>query len=335
MRRHFLPLASVLAFTMAASSWAAAATSTTTSPTTTTTLFTNHPTLAQLKTAIASSVTQSAGPDYTKSVPPLLQMSNYNTDGDGITWNCYGATPTMANATTKCQWGSPTATRTILVTGDSQSAMWLEAIDWLGHVLNWKVVLFAHVGCAPWIDPNAVDFQGNPTTECRAFRTSVASIISQLKPQVIIPVGQAGTYGRGKYPSVAQLEGEMSAFVSEATAVKARIVMLTQIPQYLPGVVSADPNTCLSRRNNITSCEYPYSTLANATMVAAQNWMVSTKKAALINISPLFCTTAKCALFVNYQNVAHLVYYDNAHMNYLYTDWIRGAFVELARPTLS
>ena len=176
-------------------------------------------------------------------------MSNYNTDGDGITWNCYGATPTMANATTKCQWGSPTATRTILVTGDSQSAMWLEAIDWLGHVLNWKVVLFAHVGCAPWIDPNAVDFQGNPTTECRAFRTSVASIISQLKPQVIIPVGQAGTYGRGKYPSVAQLEGEMSAFVSEATAVKARIVMLTQIPQYLPGVVSADPNTCLSRRN--------------------------------------------------------------------------------------
>jgi hypothetical protein len=213
--------------------------------------------------------------------------------------------------------------------------MWLEAIDWLGHVLNWKVVLFAHVGCAPWIDPNTVDFQGNPTTECRAFRTSVASIISQLKPQVIIPVGQAGTYGRGKYPTAAQLESEMTTFAAQATAVKARIVMLTQIPQYLPGVVSADPNTCLSRRTNITSCEYPYSTLANATMVAAQNWMVSTKKATLINISPLFCTAAKCALFVNYQNVAHLVYYDNAHMNYLYTDWIKGAFVELARPTLS
>jgi hypothetical protein len=320
-----------LALLVAASSgitMASAATSTST------TAVASRPTLTQLASAITTSLSQASGPDVTKSVPPLLQVSASDASVAGITWACYGATPTVANATTKCQWGSPTATRTILLTGDSQSTMWLPSLDYVGQTSNWKVVLFAHVGCAPWIDPNTVDFQGNSTADCRAYRAAVGSIIAQLKPQIIVPVGQAGTYGRGAYPTVTQLEGEMTSFVAEAAAVKAQVVLLSQIPQYLPGTVNADPNICLSKKTNITTCEFPYSTLSNPTLAAAQNWLVTSKKASLVNIASLFCAT-KCALFVNYQNVAHLVYYDYSHMNFAYADWIKAAFAQLARTTFN
>jgi hypothetical protein len=52
-----------------------------------------------------------------------------------------------------------------------------------------------------------------------------------------------------------------------------------------------------------------------------------------VNVTPLFCTSTKCALVVKDAG-ERLVYFDSDHANRFYIAWITSAFERLLKPAL-
>jgi hypothetical protein len=61
--------------------------------------------------------------------------------------------PLPTNLGTTCSFSDTTATKTLMLFGDSQASMWLPAFNIAGELLHWKILLEAKDGCAPWISP--------------------------------------------------------------------------------------------------------------------------------------------------------------------------------------
>ena len=87
-----------------------------------------RPTLAQLETSIAASVLIKATPTLSTTVPNLLSITSADASMSPVRLACYPKSnndnvtlPT--DALTRCAYGNPTATRVILLTGDSNAAL--------------------------------------------------------------------------------------------------------------------------------------------------------------------------------------------------------------------
>ena len=60
-------------------------------------------------------------------------------------------------------------------------------------------------------------------------------------------------------------------------------------------------------------------------LLAGFRAIAASTKGAVANVTPLFCTTTKCAIFVKAGDANHLVYFDQYHTNRWYSVWISRA----------
>jgi hypothetical protein len=287
-----------------------------------------RPTLTQLQADIASSVQLKAGPNVATSIPPLLSMTPVDVSSLSMNPSCYSdsVTSVPSNFATLCSWGSKTATRTIFLFGDSQAAQWVPALNALGIDLGWKVIMLGRAQCSPWVDPQKLYYTGTSLAACTKFRTEEFRAIDKTHPAVVIPDGLELDYGVGRYATPQQFLGELQAMATALTPSGAKLVFLSPLPGFYPDFTNQTPTTCLTAHaGDIQPCLYSPTQMVSYELLAGFRAIAASTKGAVANVTPLFCTTTKCAIFVKAGDANHLVYFDQYHTNRWYSVWISRA----------
>ena len=300
------------------------------------------PTLQQLQTSIASSVTLVTPPSLVHSIPPLAGMNPGDASISPNRSGCYGATVKTAipsNAATLCAYGKTTSKTLVLLTGDSQAGMWLPALDSLGKSRNWRIIFLAKSGCTPWGNPNpptSIVFGSVTVANCESFVANVKKWATTAHLSSVILAGRAigkGGFGTTLDPStlLASMQTETAAFV----ATGAKVVVLGPIPSFNERTTSLTPSTCLAAVRPLTNCELAPSALVPQVELSATRAAAVPGKVGIVDVTPLFCTSEHCALIVVAPSGNHLVYYDNHHINRFYSSWVATALGTLLNPALA
>lgn len=297
-----------------------------------------RPTLAQLEADIASSVQLSAGPNIKTSIPPLLSMTPVDMSIVPMDPACYSDSvkSVPSNFATRCAWGSKTATRTIFLFGDSQAAQWVPALNALGADLGWKIIMLGLSQCSPWVDPQKVYYTGTSLAACDKFRNEEFKAINKMHPAIVIPDGLELDYGKGNYATQSQFLGELQTMATALKPSGAKLVFLSPIPGFYPDFTNETPSTCLTAHaGNIGTCLYSPTQMISYELLTGFKAIAASTNGAVANLTPLFCTTAKCALFVKAGNADHLVFFNDYHINRWYSQWISQALETILTPLLT
>lgn len=306
----------------------------------------SDPSLAVLKSDLAKSVVSTKTPNLSTSIPPITSLTGSVPPvlGANFPWQCYpdsGSATIPSNASTACVFGDATSKTLVLLTGDSQSATWLAALNVAGKDLHFKIVYLGEPGCAPWGNPNPPSFfiYGSITVgTCNVWRHSVERYAKKLKPKFVILDGKA--YPKGTVEDVeanaTDFDARLLASVNAFRATGAKVLILSPLPMYNkyrvgPGYT---PSNCLTSVTPITKCEYPSTKLIDSVALKGEESVAHKHLALLVTITSLMCSTKRCALFVNASDGSHLVYFDQWHLNAYYSTWIGRAFSSLIKPAL-
>jgi peptidoglycan/LPS O-acetylase OafA/YrhL len=213
-----------------------------------------------------------------------------------------------------CVYGDKTATRTVVLFGDSHMEQWLPAFDVSGQRRRWRVVNWTKSAC-----PVAWLTVFNPSlnrdyTECDVWRAKTLARIATLHPRLVV---------------VSQSENVVSSDVSPekfSTATvhtldqlrqrtRARVVYLGDIPlpaSDLPGCIAehlADVRSCTFKLSEAYIDPDRHRQLAPALLAA---------HIGLVDPVRWFCTATTCPAVVG--NV--LVYRNPTHMTVPYSTWL-------------
>jgi hypothetical protein len=278
---------------------------------------------------VAASSQVEQAPNVFKSLPPLLQTGDDNPNAM-IPSECYpttSATQTVpSNAGTVCAFGDKTATKTILLFGDSQAAMWLPAFNIAGEMLKWKVVFVARTGCGPW-----VNVANEGTSACNAWVHGEIALANQLKPQVVIPDGLTiAELSNGQYPSFSQFKGSIQTMVKGLAPSGAQVLFIQEIPQFYSSLTPATPESCLTiHATSVESCELTVKEVKTIGTTVGLKAVAAADHLKTLPVREFFCGKLRCDTFVNSPGESHLVYQDWAHMNATYSAWIGRATAQL------
>jgi hypothetical protein len=236
--------------------------------------------------------------------------------------------PLPTNLGTTCAYGDTSATKTLMLFGDSQASMWLPAFNIAGELLHWKILFVAKDGCAPWISP-VTSQQGS--SACNDWVRGEIALANELKPQVVVPVGLTlATLSNNQYPSTEQFEGELQLMVSALQPSGATILFLQEIPQFYPYFTSATPESCLTvHTNSIEECELTNKQVKAVETTIGLSEVANADHIETVPIRELFCGELRCDVFVKSPGANHLIYQDWAHMNATYSAWIGRATAQL------
>jgi hypothetical protein len=298
------------------------------------------PTLSALKTAIAASVKITTTPDLTKTLPVLTQMTDLDATLAPIRYYCYadsGSTSLPSNPGTACAYGDTKASRTILLTGDSQAGMWLPALNAIGKSLSWKVVFLAKPGCAPWGNPNPASFDIiGPVTVgvCNQYNANIQAWAAKNKPKVVLLDGKGYALSPATVPDQTTLQGEIASTAATYKADGSKTIILSPIPRFAPPLTNNSPGTCLTIVTPITNCEFAPSKFIPQVELAAETAEAQAKAISLAVVTPLMCTSAHCALFVKTSSTVHLVFFDQSHINSTYSVFVSTALASILKPLL-
>ncbi|HEV3212814.1 MAG TPA: SGNH hydrolase domain-containing protein [Acidimicrobiales bacterium] len=293
-----------------------------------------RPTLHQLEHDVAASVRVATAPNPAATVPPLTSLNGSDASISPVRRACYsqgGSTTVPANAATLCAYGATTATRTILLAGDSQAGMWLPAMDAVGRALGWRVVILAKEGCSPWASvtpPSAMIAPGLTAGACATFNEHVASWAARARPAVVLLDGRS-------FERLGPLESQMNYAAGLFTPSHATLLVLGPIPEYALPATSVTPTDCLDGAAPYTRCRLSPRRLLPATEVAAEAHAARAGWFRVVAVTPLLCTARSCAVAVrDAAGRSHLVYYDATHVNRFFASWVSVALSSVLAPFL-
>ncbi len=281
------------------------------------------PTLTQLRAAISAAASQTTLPRST--IPALGRAINGPSTAEyrGQT-GCGDQTPGALGdllTETACTFGDRSATRVILVTGDSEADMWMPTLDAWGQSEHWKIARLVDFGCVPWAERP-------PYENCGKFDEMVTEWVRKHKPQIVFPVGLLeSSQGGWVNVSGAQMAEEIEGMTEAWKPSGARVL----VPQSIPWFYNYSfPQECLAafpravRRCN----DDPRSMVVSAGMLAG---MSIAAKAGAIEVVPteqLFCTPKTCPVLVG----PWIVYADQHHFARTWGAHIERAFAALFDP---
>jgi peptidoglycan/LPS O-acetylase OafA/YrhL len=143
-----------------------------------------------------------------------------------------------------CPVGDASATRTIVVVGDSHAYMWMPAILRVAQQDGWKVVLIGKSGCTPETWTGSQTGTRTPSwAECRAWYRWAAGQAKSLKPTVTVITGAWGGAVAADPGAPAIVRGITSAAATAKHFSKA-VVVIGDTPKQ-----SLQPVDCLLARH--------------------------------------------------------------------------------------
>ena len=239
-------------------------------------------------------------------VPPLGQRSIVNHVMNPQVAPCVGLATSTASVPV-CIAGDPTASRTMVLLGDSQGEMWSGAFDAVARRTHWRLELLVKDACPPWLGsyltPNFTPFN-----ECTAWHNFVVKRINAIHPQLVVITGGLGTSGKAAEDRV-PAQNLLKALAPSG----ARLAMMTNIPYFAGQWSGAVPPTCLAQHSStLRACDLPVKTWLRG-YGAFRRMLIGVAAeggASIINTDPLLCTTSICPVVAG----GHQVYLDLFHI---------------------
>ncbi|MGC2484792.1 MAG: SGNH hydrolase domain-containing protein [Acidimicrobiales bacterium] len=220
-----------------------------------------------------------------------------------------------------CPLGDTTATKTMVLLGDSQAHMWAPAFIAIADAQHERLIVLAKDACPPWLTTYLTTGM-SPFPQCTAFHTWALAEIKKLHPAQIYVTGAEGPLG----VSSVNLE-PVTSLLKDLRKVSPSTTVLSNIPW-----PTNDPVTCLSAHSsdiggcNMSDGEFNnlYGKFHKILKEAAKS-----SGATFANLDSLFCTKSTCPVVV----ANHLVYYDDYHITWQYADYVANALDQMLTPT--
>lgn len=211
-----------------------------------------------------------------------------------------------------CVFGDTTATRTILLFGDSHAEQWFGAVDALAQRQHWRLVSWTKAACPVAAVVLTSDVLKRAYRECAVWRAQSLTDIARLDPDLII-TSQADSLPGADFSDPLWAE-KTSATVSSLLDL-APTVFLEDTPH-----PTEDVPECLARNlSDRAACAVPAATAESERYLADRRRAVADAltglDVSLIDPTSWFCTTQTCPAIVGNT----LVYRDDSHMTQTYS----------------
>jgi peptidoglycan/LPS O-acetylase OafA/YrhL len=272
---------------------------------------------AQSKAAVASTEAGQALPAVGSAVKAALQGVTVPaglSPSPGELLNDYyhvpsGCEPSEGSTSSNvCHLGDTSATRSIVVFGDSHAQMWMPAILRMAQQDGWVVVPITKSGCTPR------DWTSNQGTgECRAWYKWAVPQAEAVRPTVTLITGG---YSRGEPIA---MPAAIRSFLSLSTTMK-RFSKSVAIIGDPPGQRQQPVDCLLAQGATLRSCA---STLTLAQLSASRDEAVVAKSdgVGFIDTTGWFCAKSLCPMVIGHT----IAYRDVGHVTQTYS-------LELAEP---
>lgn len=138
-----------------------------------------------------------------------------------------------------CAFGSPNASHTAMVIGDSVGLQWLPALTQTFNRPEWRLLVLTKSAC-PMVDaPFFYERIGRRYTECEAWRQSVLQTLPSLHPDMVV-LGSSQSY---PFTREQWIEGSRRVFASVGKATHGSVYVLQATP-----LLPFDGPSCLARQ---------------------------------------------------------------------------------------
>ncbi len=220
--------------------------------------------------------------------------------------------PKLQSAPTPCLLGDPTGTKTIVLAGDSNAAGWAPALDQGLRSSGYRLAVFPFSGC-PVADMTYTGLiNGQSSSKCNTWHSSVTSAILGLHPDAVILASVASIPGVDL--TTPQWSAGIKKFfdaVSTGANPPARILFGTY-----PQMVANIPE-CLSAHANPQDCSVTgrYWQLFQANTLERDRRNAQVASAHLIPAVQWLCAPKGCSPVIG----TTLVYVDADHLTMAYS----------------
>jgi hypothetical protein len=213
----------------------------------------------------------------------------------------------------RCWYGDPKGSRTLVDLGDSHASMWLPALDLWGKRHGFRIHHLAKTSC-PAADVLTIHYDlKRPFSECERFRRAAIQRILRMRPDVVVVAnsrndGDIVVDGR-RLNGTARLrayERGLASTLRQLSASGARLAVLGDVPFQDQRAVDCvaehltRPTQCGTRRGEAVDPGYR----------AVERRVASAAHAAFFDPVPLLCTDTRCPMVVG----RLVAYYDKRHV---------------------
>jgi hypothetical protein len=232
----------------------------------------------------------------------------------------------------KCTFGDPAATKTMVIVGDSHASMWLPGFDQIGKRLGWEVINFSKVSCgAASLEPFLYQ-EKRPYSECVAWHSWVIDEINRLAPQLVVFTSAVdiGDQGNGE-PSTPKIwQAGLTKTLSAVSSPGTKRVVLGDIPYIKHSASGAGPACLSANQRNMTPCSAPADQAVLRDYQRAEQAAAKATGARYIDVTPWFCS-ARCWPVVDDIQI----YSDWQHITATYAKYLSGSVQESLAPELA
>jgi hypothetical protein len=196
----------------------------------------------------------------------------------------YGATSEPA-----CVYGDTAGAHTLVLYGDSHAWMWFDALNLIGLIAHWKVVVLGKGSCPaadlPFVNPSGWGKPGGRFTACDTFHRFALTRIGQLHPDLVV-LSQNPDVGPGQVrygPPVWQ--AGLTRTLQALPVRPDQVVVLGNIPHF----AAAGPQCLVLHRSDVQTCSG-----TNSRYVVAHNEAerraARSVGATYVDTTPWFCS---------------------------------------------
>jgi|SRR5665213_1615477 len=204
----------------------------------------------------------------------------------------------LAN-TPNCIIGSPTATKRIVLFGDSHAKMWSTSMAAIAAASHSSLLLLVHAGCPV----SNVAYGGGvlPYATCSAWIQWAIHRMAAYSPTLVVVTtfgaGQLAPNGTQVPPSVS--EAGLAAVLKEVASPGRRLALIGDIP-YL----SQDGRICLAAHSsNVQACSTPTGQAVRSAGDTAQEQATASVGGSYVDVVPWFCTATVCPAVIGHYGV--------------------------------
>jgi peptidoglycan/LPS O-acetylase OafA/YrhL len=281
------------------------------------------PVLTGLRSAQAQVVTAVAASAAMKDVPANLDpplTSASASEAAPMVDGCLSSYTSTSVA--DCLFGDVSATRSIVLLGDSHAAMWFPPVDAYANANGYELHVWTKAACPPVAITLFSPVLDRTWTECSQWYANVMARIATTHPSLVV-LGIAPNYDAA-YHVVQNGPAWQSGLAATIAAIR-RAGSQALVLGSAPGPVTDVP-VCLSAHlGNVGACEFsPVGRrVSGGGLVGidgpgdeAEAATVRSSGAVYADIAPWFCTPTVCDVVVD--NL--LVYRDDSHVTVPYAD---------------
>ncbi len=233
-------------------------------------------------------------------------------DWGGQRGACF-ASQSQSTIPSSCIFGDPTADRTMVLYGDSHTAMWFRAIDLIARSAHWRLIALGKGSCPtdslPYRNPPGYENAVGEFATCDAWHTFALHRIRQIRPDLVIITQQFRPDVDNQLYSYSQWRDGLERTFSLLGVPGKDIVVIGNIPilpQSPPNCLSLHPDAVQTCGGTAPAWQIPFSRAERAAAARAG--------ARYIDLTPWFCASTCSPVIGKY-----LVYWDDYHITAAYS----------------